>query len=117
VTTLLLYALLTPAAYYLTVQAKITEWAWSRYPAWLTVFLHCSACSGFWWGVLAAVGLGRTLDLPFLGLDAQAWYTPVLVGLCSIVWTPLVANAQVTALLQLGAPPVDDQPKDEDAAA
>jgi hypothetical protein len=98
----LLYPLLTTAAYYLLSRAVITRWLWSRYPTWLDHYTMCAACSGFLYGVAVACAIGWTQDLPFLGLDGRFWLTPVVVGLGSIVWTPILADVHVRALLQLG---------------
>jgi hypothetical protein len=96
---LLLYPLLTAAAFYLGSRAVITTWLWSRYPARLAAFMDCAACSGFWYGAGAAL----VFQQPFLGLDGHAWTTPIVVGLCSIIWTPVVAAMQQRALDELGS--------------
>ncbi len=97
-----LYILLTTAAYYLAVRAEVTRFLWTHYPPRLDRFLWCSACSGFWYGVVVAFAIGWTQDLPFLGLGGRFWLTPILVGLGSMIWTPIVANVHVNSLLQLG---------------
>lgn len=97
-----IYPLATVALFYLGSQAMITKWLWSRYPRWLDELAQCSACSGFWLGILVALAGGFALDLPFAGLPAHAWYTPPIVGLCAIVWTPLIADLHIRALLRLG---------------
>jgi hypothetical protein len=89
---LLLYAMLTTAAYYLGSRAVITEGLWGRYPPRLARFMDCAACSGFWYGALAAMILGWCAGIAPLGLPASAAYTPILVGLCSMVWTPITAG-------------------------
>lgn len=95
---ILIYPLLTAALYYLGARAMITQFLWSRYSARVDAFMQCAACTGFWYGAgLGVVGLcTRT---PFLG--SLAWWTPFVVGLASIVWTPIVANVHEAALLQL----------------
>lgn len=112
--TLALYALLTTAVYYLLAKAMITRWLWSKYPAWLDYYTSCAACSGFLYGVIVALGLGCTFDLTFLGLPGRSWLTPMLVGLGSMVWTPITANWQIQALLNLG---VEDPRSDPGAEA
>lgn len=102
VVTPLLYCLLTTAAYYLMSRALITRWLWSRYPTWLDHYTWCAACSGFLYGLAAAFAIGWWRDLPFLGLPGRLWLTPIVAGLCSIVWTPLLAKKHVEALLYLG---------------
>jgi len=110
-TILILYCLLTTAMYYLAYRAMITKFLWSKYPPWLDYYLGCSACSGFLYGVTVAVAIGLPYDLPFLGLAGRSWLTPVLVGLGSMVWTPILAYVHVYALLNLGvADPRAEQP-------
>ena len=103
-----LYALLSTAAYFLGSRAIITRPIWSRYPKWLDSFMLCAACSGFWYGVAASVGIGWYLDVPFLVLPGRFWLTPPIVGLCSLVFTPWLAAKHVTALESTtpGATPV-----------
>lgn len=98
-----LYALVTTAMYYLGARAMVTKFLWSRYPAWLDYYTMCAACSGFLYGIAVALAIGWWRDLPFLGLPGRLWLTPVLVGLSSLVWTPILANKQVNALLELGS--------------
>lgn len=97
-----LYSLLTVAAYYLFSRAMITSFLWKRYPSWLNYYTWCAACSGTLYGVVAALAVGWTRDLPFFGLPGRFWPTPVLVGLSSMIWTPILANAHITALVRLG---------------
>lgn len=101
---LVLYALLTTAVYYLLAKAMITRWLWSRYPTWLDYYTSCAACSGFLYGGAVGLSIGWTLDLPFLGLDGRFWITPIAIALGSTVWTPILANLHVQALLTLGVP-------------
>lgn len=100
--TIVLYALLTTALYYLFSRAMITKSLWSRYPAWLDYYTACAACSGFLYGGVVALAIGWTQDLSFLGLSGRFWATPIVVGLGSLVWTPILADFHIRALLQLG---------------
>jgi len=100
-TVAILYVTLSAAAYYLVSRAKVTEPLWRRYPKPVEYWTLCAACSGFWYGAAAAVLLGRPLDLAFLGLAGGAWYTPLVVGLASMVWTPILARAMVVAWMDL----------------
>lgn len=100
--TLVLYCLLTTAFYYLFARAMITKFLWSRYPAWLDYYTTCAACSGLLYGVVVALVIGLPFDLPFLGLSGRSWLTIPVVGLGSMVWTPMIANVHVRALLELG---------------
>jgi hypothetical protein len=102
-TTFVLYASLCTAAHYLLARAMITQFLWNRYPERVDRFFLCAACSGFWYGLIAGA-IGGRLKLSFLGLDGQAWYTPPVVALCAMVWTPILADLQITALLRLGVP-------------
>ncbi len=98
---ILIYPLLTAALYYLGARALVTKWLWSRYPKKLDDFMNCAACSGFWYGV--TVGLvGHAAGVPFLG--STAWSVVVVIGLASVIWTPVVANLHDRAIAQLSAP-------------
>lgn len=111
--TIFLYVLLTTALYYLLSRAMITRVLWSRYPAWLDYYTSCAACSGFLYGGAVALVIGWWQDLPFLGLSGRLWVTPIAVGLGSMVWTPIVADIHIRALLQLGvADPRNDTATD-----
>lgn len=102
--TIILYPLLTVALYYLFARAMITKPLWSRYPSWLDYYTMCAACSGFLYGGAVALAIGWTQDLSFLGLPGRFWATPVVAALCSLVWTPILADHHVRALQQLGIP-------------
>lgn len=101
-TSLIIYPLLTAALYYLMARAEITAPLWRRYPSWLDKFMNCAACAGFWYGAGAAVLGGWVLALPFLALPARSPYTVAIVGLCSMVWTPVVSWVHLRAIEQLG---------------
>lgn len=102
-----LYPLLCAAAYYLGAQAVITRFLWSRYPSSVDSLMTCASCSGFWYGIGAGY-LGRVLDIPFLGLDPGAWHTPLIVGFCAIVWTPVVSWLHLAALAAIGGGDVSE---------
>lgn len=106
--TWVLYPLFCAALYYLGAHAKATQFLWSRYPAWLDRLTMCAACSGFWYGI-ACGALGWQLDAEFLGLPARSVPTVAAVGLCSLVWTPLLAVAHLWALATL-APDEEETP-------
>lgn len=112
-----LYALLGAAAYYLGSRATITHWLWSRYPERLDRFMLCAACSGFWYGVGAAMGIGWYLDVPFLVLPGRFWLTPCVVGLCSLVFTPWLSAKHLAALETTTGPPLSDPPAPEEGAS
>jgi hypothetical protein len=110
---LLIYVLLTPALFYLGSRATITQWLWGRYPPKLAQFMDCSACSGFWYGLLASV----VLRLPVTGVDLDPGiFSPVhlLVGLCAIVWTPIVGGIMQAGFERLGS--VVGADEDDDGA-
>ena len=114
-TTALLYLTISAALYYLASRAKLTHFLWSRYPEWLAYWTLCSACSAFAYGVgLGALG-GQVLHLDFLGLDGTAWYTPGVVGLCTMVWTPILARHMVECWMLLLTTDEDDDPDGERA--
>lgn len=106
-TTAVLYTALSTALYILGSRAKITSWLWSRYPPWIEYWALCPACSGFWYGVLLAMVVGMPLEMPFLGLDPGAPYTPPIVGLWALVTTPILAHHSVLGWAQLAV--VDDE--------
>jgi len=106
--TLLLYTLLSSALFYLGSRALVTRWLWSRYPAWLVGFMDCAACTGFWYGFFAALTLGRHEGLAVLGLAADAWLTPPIVGLCTLVLTPIGAGLMQRGLDSLGSVVLSD---------
>lgn len=111
--TLVIYMLMTTAVYYLLSRAMITRPLWSRYPAWLDYYTSCAACSGFLYGGLVAFAIGWTQDMPLLGLPGRFWMTPIVAGLGSLVWTPILADLHIRALLQLGvADPRGEAPSD-----
>ena len=103
----ILIATLAASLYYLGVRAKITSWLWSRYPAWLTSFMDCSACTGFWYATLAAATVGRGASLSYLGLDMRELWTWPVIGLASIVTTPIVAGLMQRGLDAVGQVPTD----------
>jgi hypothetical protein len=106
VTTLVLYALLTAAAYYLVARAGITKWAWSRYPWWLDKLVMCASCTGFWLG-LGCGAFGWWRELPFLGLPPDHWSTVLACGAGGMIWTPLLVYPVLVVLEALR--PVDDE--------
>ena len=96
----ILYALLTTAFYYLGARATITRVIWSRYPSWLDYYTMCAACSGFAYG-LGVGSFGWKWNLSFLGLPGQSVSTVIVIGLCSMIWTPIIANKHIKALLEV----------------
>lgn len=110
----LIFPLLTVALYYLGARAKVTHWLWSRYPHWLDSFMVCAACSGFWYGVFIAI-FGGYYGLSFVGIDLTKPESVIIVGLCSLVWTPLLAWLHVSALEHLEMPPPEPIADSEEA--
>jgi hypothetical protein len=109
-TAAILYVTLSAAAYYLVSRAKLTEPLWRNYPKPVEYWTLCAACSGFWYGACAAVLLGRPLHLDFAGLPSGAWYTPLVAGLASMVWTPIVGRAMVVGWMDLLQTDEEDPP-------
>lgn len=100
-TMVILIALLSAALFYLGSRALITRWLWSRYPPRFATFMDCSACTGFWYGFLIAHILGHA-SVSYLGIDLRLWWAPIVVGLCSIVLTPITAGLMQRGLDALG---------------
>lgn len=96
---LILYALFTPALWYLFGRAMITEWLWSWYEDTFPRFgdfMKCAACAGTWWGFVVGVFGHEVLGLHFLGIDEH--WSFLLVGICSMWWTPVLAAVHDRAL-------------------
>ena len=109
-TTLVIYPLLTTALYYLLARARISEFLWGRYPPSVDRFMSCASCTGFWYGIAVAIA-GGTYQLPFMELGPREPHTIIVVGLCAMIWTPVVSWLHLVALDRLGAP-VYEEPKD-----
>lgn len=88
-------------AYYLASRAKITEWAWSRYPSWLEYWTLCAACSGAWYGAGAAAGLAYGADLWMF----PHWLNHVAGAALGMVWTPILGALMVRGWLDLADVP------------
>lgn len=95
--TLILYPLLTTCLYYLGSRAKITAFLWKQYPKGFDEFMLCAACAGLWYGILVGIW-GAAQDLPFLGMTGKYWFTPILVGACSSVWTPILSRIHIAGI-------------------
>ena len=108
--TTLLFACLTTALFYLGSRATITSWLWSRYPRWIAAFMDCAACSGFWYGFTLELIYGRARGLAPFGLNPAHFETPIVVGLCSIVLTPILAAVLQVALHTLGTALAPEEP-------
>ena len=106
-----LIILTSAALYYLGSRALITSFLWTRYPSWLVGFMDCSACTGFWYGLVLAAVLGFLVGTraTYMSLPLEhAWAWP-LVGLASIVTTPITAGVMQWGLDTLGhVAPSDD---------
>lgn len=105
---LLMLMFLTTATFYLGSRAQISAPLWSRYPKKLASLRDCAACSGFWDAVILALLL-RLLGEPLPAYPTSAW-SPLLLGLASIVWTPLLAALHQHAMLTLGTVLQDEAP-------
>jgi hypothetical protein len=96
--------LLSTALFYLGSRAKITSWLWSQYPPGLARFMDCSACTGFWWGLLLSAQLDLTVSLTSLPMPfgLVGPFAPFMVGLVSLVLTPIVAGWMQRGLENVG---------------
>jgi hypothetical protein len=108
---LVLYSLLTSAAFYLGSRAKITQPLWSRYPKGFARFADCASCTGFWYGLFFGMALSwRPISLPVAGIPPGSWYAPLIIAMCSIVTTPIVAGLMQAGFERLGTA-VPDEPE------
>lgn len=110
----LLFTMLSVALFYLGSRALITRFLWKRYPRPVAQLFDCAACVGFWWGgILSIVFSGA--HLTYLGLELDRPFTWPLVGLCSLVATPIGAWLMQYSLDYLGtlavSPEQPEQPK------
>lgn len=94
--TLLLYAAVGTALWYLGSRALITQAIWMRYPQRLATFMDCPACTGFWWGLILALAGRYTELVPDAGLH------PILAGLASIFLVAVGAGILTRALTEAG---------------
>ena len=92
-----LYALIAAALFYLGSRAVITAPIWRLYPPGLARFMDCPACTGFWWGCLGQLYLGRAYKIDIGPLAWWSLETMIVAGLCTLVLTPIV-----TGLMQRG---------------
>jgi hypothetical protein len=102
--TLLIYTLLSAALFFLGSRALITQPLWSRYPAPVAKLMDCAACTGFWWGLVTHLIIGRSFRLDVGPLPAMHPATPLLVGLCLIALTPITAALMQWGLDYVGVP-------------
>ncbi len=102
----LLYALLSTAAFYLGSRATITSWLWTRYPRWLVKLADCAACSGFHYGAIVAA----VFRFDVFGLSG--WATIPVVALSSMIWTPLLAALHQMAMDRLGSAVTEEESDD-----
>lgn len=121
---LLLFTLVSTALYYLGSRALITRWLWSRYPPKLARFADCPACTAFWHGVMLSLIFGDLFEPLFtrgrlLARYNAAFMEPysialeaILVGLCLLVLTPIVAGLMQHALVVVGSV-IDDEALDD----
>lgn len=101
--TLLLYAVIATALWYLGSRAVITRALWSRYPTRFASFMDCPACVGFWWGLILALVAGvHPEHLPRTELH------PILVGLVMIVLVAIFAGIMQRALWEAGSATSND---------
>jgi hypothetical protein len=107
----ILFSLLSASAYYLGSRAIITRAIWSRYPTWLVGFMDCSGCTGFWWGAIIAAVSGTWAPTSYLGMPTNKPIVWPLVGLCSIVLTPIAAGAMQRGLDALGVLSPEPEPE------
>lgn len=100
---ILLYALFSTSMFYLGSRALITEALWTLYPPRFARLMDCAACTGFWWGLIAHVAIGRTFGVDVGPLPADHVATPLVAGLAMLVLTPILAACMHLGLKVLGS--------------
>lgn len=106
---LALLVLLSAALFYLGSRALITRGIWSLYPPAFARFMDCAACTGFWYGFLLTVPVAYSnLALPFALGELPLPGACVVMGLVSLVLTPVVAGVMQHGLDLLGSAVVDE---------
>jgi hypothetical protein len=103
VVTWLLFTTVSAALYYLGSRARVTRFLWSRYPNGFDDFMLCAACTGTWFGFALGTTLGWWQHLPYLGLPGGHPVTIIVAGLCSMVWTPIMADKMAGSLERMAA--------------
>jgi len=98
---LILFLLVPAATFFLGSRATITQFLWSHYPQWFLSLRECAACSGFWDTLLLALFLRFIVEAPLPLLPNSSW-CPLLLALCGIVVTPIVAAVHDRAMRWLG---------------
>lgn len=97
---LVIYTLIAAALYHLAARAMITHWLWSRYPPRVDSFLQCAACAGTWYGF--GIGAFGHDVLGWRFIAGEPWWSFIIVGLVTMVTTPILVGAQERALRYLG---------------
>ncbi len=108
-TALIVFSILTTAAYYLLARAEITRRLWSHYPKKVDELARCPACSGTWLG-LALAGLWPIALEPHFPVPLPLWLGLVLGAACGMLFVPLGTQLLVGALR---ATHIDEEPTDE----
>jgi len=94
----ILLPVVSTVLFYLAGHAVITQWLWSRYPAWLEAWAMCPACSGVWWGGGLGLLFGKWLGLSIFGLPPTHWGTWLVTSAWCAFWMTLLAWVQLRAL-------------------
>lgn len=118
--TLVIFALLSSALWYLGSRALITRRLWSMYSPRFARFMDCSACSGFWYGYLMTLvasfqdALLNPLQPSRILDSVPTWAAPIIVGLSMIVLVPIVAGFMQRGLDTLGTIEINTDESDEE---
>jgi hypothetical protein len=114
ITVLIFYSLLSAAMFYLGSRALVTKYIWSAYPPWFARLMDCSACTGFWWGILWSIWLPPSVIYPEIDGFARGPAIPIVIGLCMIALTPIVAGFMQSGLDMLGQIRLGDDDSNDD---
>src|SRR5262245_47969218 len=84
--------MITTALFYLGAYAVITSpiWTWiSNHAPRLWHLLSCPACAGTWYGLVTSAAMGQLFGIVPFGLPPTSAFTPLVIALASMVWTPI----------------------------
>lgn len=113
-----IYPFITTALFLLGSRTEITRPLWSNYELILgrgfARFMDCPMCVGTWWGFISAFVFGTLKEYDFGPLPGTSPLTVIIVGLFSLVTTPIGA-AIVTKSMEVVGQTVPSDDVDADS--